>query len=232
MTPEQLIAWREWVWPVPVWKGRKPYVTDTFFREEQIEDKTRDIDYHRKHLGVDIMYPKKWGDPGFPRSTERSAVPVGVPALAAYKGKIWSAAKGKRGHYITIDHGTVPHIGGVLTFYQHLASFDRPWKKGDVVETGDILGPVGGDLPPNYPLTHLHFELRFPKAGTDPETWYANPMEYMGLWRMIRMGGGVNPLLVALTGFGLIVGGGLIMMRREEKRAETAFQKQLLKGEP
>lgn len=231
LTPAQLLAWREWVWPAPVWRNRRPYVTDGYYPEEVKPDTRAGIEAHRKHLGVDIMYPKKSGDPGFPRSTERSSVPIGVPALAAYKGKIWSARKGERGHNVTIDHGDVPNIGGVITFYQHLASFDKPWKKGDIVETGEILGPIGGDLPPNYQLAHLHFELRFPRVGTHPDTWYANPLLYMPYWRQVRMGGGVNPALVALGIGVLIVGGIAFNLSRQEHEAEIAFKKQLEKGQ-
>jgi len=232
LTPDQIIAWREWVWPAPVWRNRRPYVTDGYYPEEVKPDTRLGLDGNRRHRSVDIMYPKKQAEPAFTRSSESSSVPAGVPALAAFRGKIWSASQGTRGHNVTIDHGDVPHIGPTLTFYQHLASFDKPWKKGDLVETGEILGPIGGDLPPNYRLVHLHFELRFPRLATHPDTWYANPLLYMPYWRQIRMGGGFNPALVAL-GIGVIILGGIAYnLSREEHEAEIAFKKQLEKESP
>lgn len=209
-TPEQIVAWRKWVWPLPKWKGRIPYVTDGFYPAKTAT--------HRQHLGCDIMYPRKQGDPPFPRSTSQSSIPFGVPVLAAYEGRVWNAGKDNRGHHVTLDHGNVPGIGPVITFYQHLASLDKPYAKGDSISTGQILGPAGGDLPPNYQLTHLHFELAFPKAGIPANDWRVNPMDVMGYWRFVNMGG--LPPLATIAGIVGLFGGILLYLQHQDKESD------------
>lgn len=206
-TPEQIVAWRKWVWPLPKWKGRTPYITDGFYPAKTVT--------HRQHLGVDVMYPQKPGDPPFPRSTGQSAVPKGVPVLAAYEGKVWNAGQDNRGHHVTIDHGDVPGIGPAVTFYQHLASLDKPYQKGDAISTGQVLGPVGGDLPPNYTLTHLHFELKLYSVPSPVATHQVNPMDVMGYWRFISMGG--LPPLAIVAGIAGLFGGILLYLNHQEE---------------
>lgn len=173
------IDWEGWNWPVPIWNGREPQISDAFQRIQ--------TEAHRSHPGVDILFRKKAGDPGFPYSTPTSFTSQGegTPIIAAGPGKIWDAGPG-RAWQLSIDHGVVSrHVGGVVTWYQHLKGFSRAWKTGDVVKAGTILGYMGGDVPPHYALYHLHFELWFPRRGFPPQAWKADPQPYMKFWKKI-----------------------------------------------
>lgn len=177
--PARASDWQGWNWPVPIWNGREPVVSD-HFKEEKTND-------HRFHPGVDIMFRKMPGDPGFPYSSKGFTSQGGeTPIIAAGPGKIWDAGPG-RAFQLSIDHGVVGGVGGVVTWYQHLKSFSRKWKKGDAIKAGDVLGIMGGDVPPHYTLYHLHFELWFPRKGVPPVLWKADPQLYMRFWRKIQL---------------------------------------------
>ena len=167
--------WTGWVYPLPTLADdRAAVVSDGFSAEKTAA--------HRKHLGVDVMYRRLPHEPAaLPRGTKLFYMPPGTPVLAAFDGKIWSTSVTDYGHAITLDHGNAPDIGPTVTFYQHMASFAQPWKKGDVVRAGDELGIVGGSLI-EYPLHHLHFELWLPTRdkAVDPEP-------YMKTWERRRM---------------------------------------------
>lgn len=177
--------WHGWNWPVPIWNGREPVISDGF--------KEIKTDEHREHLGVDVMFRKIAGDPGFPYSSQHFTSQGGeTPIIAAGPGVIWDAGKG-RAWQLSIDHGVVSrNAGGVVTWYQHLKRFDRAWKKGDRVRAGDVLGIMGGDTKEGeYPLVHLHFEMWFPRKGLPPRMWKTNPARYMRFWRKVRIQQGV-----------------------------------------
>ena len=198
--------WDGWVYPLPtLGDGRNATVTDGFSAE-----KTAD---HRQHLGVDVMYRRRPHEPAeLPRGTKLFYVPAGTPVLAAFDGKIWSTRVTDYGHSVTIDHGNAPDIGPAVTFYQHMASFARPWKKGDVVRAGDEIGIVGGSLT-GYRLHHLHFELWLPTRDK-----VIDPEPYMMKWARRRIGstrstGGASmPLVIgvgaALLALGVIIASG------------------------
>lgn len=123
------------------------------------------------------MYRRRPDEPAeLPRGTKLFYMPENTPVLAAFDGKIWSTNVGDYGHSVTLDHGDAPEIGPAVTFYQHMASFNRSWKKGDVVRAGDVLGIVGGPLT-GYPLEHLHFELWLPTRDNA-----IDPAPYMTKW--------------------------------------------------
>lgn len=174
----QASDWQGWLWPVPIWNGRVPVITDTFKLEKTSE--------HRQHLGVDVMFRKQPGDPGFPYSSKNfTSLGSQTPIIAAGPGKIWEAGPGRK-LQIKIDHGK--HLGGTLTWYQHLSSFSRQWKKGDEVRAGDVLGIMGGDTKEGeYPLVHLHFGLWFPRSGQSQIQWQADPARYMRFWRKVAL---------------------------------------------
>lgn len=115
-----------------------------------------------------------------PRGTKLFYVPANTPVLAAFDGKIWNASVTGYGHSVTIDHGNAPDIGPAVTFYQHMSSFSRPWKKGDRVRAGDAIGIVGGSLT-GYALHHLHFELWLPTRDK-----VVDPKPYMAKWKRRR----------------------------------------------
>lgn len=166
--------WTGWAYPLPTLAdGRTAVVSDGFSAAKTAE--------HRQHLGVDVMYRRLPHEPAeLPRGTKLFYMPASTPVLAAFGGEIWNASVTDYGHSVTIDHGNAPDIGPAVTFYQHLAAFARPWKKGDVVRAGDALGVVGGSLT-GYPLHHLHFELWLPTRdqAVDPEP-------YMERWERRR----------------------------------------------
>lgn len=159
-----------WVWPVPIWKGRDPEISDAFDPDDAGDDK------HRQHLGADIMFRRLSSEAPevLPYTSKRFAMPDGVPALAAGAGTITKAVKGAKGHAITISHG---QVGGrnISTFYQHLKGFIIPWKEGMKVNPGTALGEIGGD-PSGYPLQHLHFGIYI--AGKGP----VDPLPFLKRW--------------------------------------------------
>lgn len=173
--------WAGWVYPLPTLAdGRIARVTDGFSAEKTAE--------HRQHLGVDVMYQRRPNEPAeLPRGTKLFYVPPGTPVLAAFDGKIWGTSVTDYGHSVAIDHGNAPDIGPAVTFYQHMASFARPWKKGDVIRAGEPLGIVGGSLV-DYPLHHLHFELWLPTRDKA-----VDPQPYMSKWRRLGAGEVVAP---------------------------------------
>lgn len=170
--------WTGWVWPVPVWHGRVPVASDKFDPDDERDDG------HRQHFGVDLTFQKRAGDPQgvvLHDATKAFISPAGTPILAAGPGRIWSAKRTGLGLSIQIDHGNVGSAGGVNSFYQHLDSFARPWKKGDEVKAGEILGTMGYP-PAGYHFRHLHFELWFPVR-----TYARDPLPYMKYWQKVSL---------------------------------------------
>lgn len=159
-----------WGWPVPVIGDRKPLVTSDFGPRD------RNIYSCGHHLGVDILYRWRAGDPtGGPQAVTRVdktrgrfgfVMFTGTPILAAGPGEVIAARLNSRGHGVYIDHGNT-----VITWYQHLSTLAV--KKGDVVAAGQELGLVGWDLADaarsktKTALLHLHFEWLF-RSKTHP----------------------------------------------------------------
>ena len=173
--------WTGWVYPLPTLADDHAAVISDGFSAEKTAD-------HRQHLGVDVMYRRRPLEPAkLPRGTKLFYMPEKTPVLAAFDGKIWGTNITDLGHSVTIDHGDAPEIGPAVTFYQHMGSFSRWWRKGDVVRAGDELGVVGGPLL-GYPLHHLHFELWLPTRdkAIDPEP-------YMTKWERRRVNQIVAP---------------------------------------
>lgn len=177
----QITTWKGWVWPVPVWNGRIPIITDKFQAVETAD--------HRQHLGADIAFKKLPTDPKEVIQHDATAgfiAPRGTPILAAGPGRIWSTGvSDAMGRFVQIDHGAVEGEG-VNSFYQHLESFAKDWQKGDEVRAGDLLGYMGYP-PQGYHFRHLHFELWFPtrKRARDPAP-------YMRHWNKITLPMGVS----------------------------------------
>lgn len=163
---EELTAeetWAGWVYPVAITDGRIPEISDKF-QDHVSED-------HRMHTGVDICFRKREGDP--PGRVRHTATlhyisPEGTAILAAGPGKIWSTGETERGKNILVDHGDVPGFGPMCTWYQHLASFEREWKKGDVIAAGDLLGRMGYSTLDGEQFRHLHFQIHNPTDPIDP----------------------------------------------------------------
>ena len=203
-------SWSGWINPLPTLPdGRDADISDGFSTVATAE--------HRQHLGVDLMYRRLPFEPAaLPRGTKLFYMPANTPVLAVYGGKIWNASVTGYGHSVTIDHGNAPDIGPAVTFYQHMAAFAQPWKKGDVVRAGDALGVVGGSLT-GYPLHHLHFELWLPTRdkAIDPEPYMAK-WERQPAQQFVERGNGaggsrrISTPLVIGVGVGLLALGILI----------------------
>jgi hypothetical protein len=142
-----------WVWPVPLWNGRRPVISDGF---------TSPRPGGIRHGGVDVMYEREPSDAfaaGSPNGTKHFVMPEDMVALAAGDGVIWSATKTPRGYAVVIDHGPTK----AATFYTHLSKLfvpevTRP-KTGPRVRAGEPLGVIGADPLDAEHLMHLHFEL-------------------------------------------------------------------------
>jgi hypothetical protein len=181
--------WKGWRWPVLPWGDRLPVVSHEFEAGERFLPNGH-LNY-AVHLGLDIMFQWRVGDPRVPADTvamKRNGMsgfiaPQGSIVVAAFPGTVWQAGPSPLGLHVQLDHGDLgPVLGGVNTYYQHMVSFARDWKRGDEVRAGDVLGVMGGD-PANVPhLRHLHFELWFPRKGVSSAYWPTDPAPYMAHW--------------------------------------------------
>jgi murein DD-endopeptidase MepM/ murein hydrolase activator NlpD len=128
---------------------------------------------HRRHLGVDVMY-KRRAKKDLPQYTGRESsgnrwyfFPQGIPVHCARDGVVWALVNDpERGLGVQVVHDK----GTVMTWYQHLASVAQPWKRGDKVQRGDILGVQGYSPNGDAPI-HLHFGLRYWNRGERRWQW-------------------------------------------------------------
>src|ERR1044071_9604883 len=105
-----------WVWPVGVWHGRKPEISDGFASKRRSPSGQL-----IPHGGVDIMYRRQPGGawrPGTPNGSPGWVMPDHRAALAASDGVVWSAANTPRGWTVVIDHAPRQ----LATYYTHLSS--------------------------------------------------------------------------------------------------------------
>src|SRR5581483_6229094 len=106
-----------WVWPVGVWNGRKPEISDGFHSKRHDPQTGAVIE----HGGVDIMYRRQAGDPwraGTPNATSGWVMPDHRAALAASDGVVWLATNTPRGWSVVIDHSSRK----LATYYTHMSS--------------------------------------------------------------------------------------------------------------
>jgi murein DD-endopeptidase MepM/ murein hydrolase activator NlpD len=177
-----------WMWPVFSSHGRFPVVSHEFEAGERYKP-DGSLNY-AVHLGLDIMFQRWASDPTGPATDV--AIPKhgtnqgfitwpGTKVVCVGPGKVWEAGETKLGHHVLVDHGKVGGVG-LLTYYQHLESFARPWQRGDAVFPGLALGVMGGD-PSNEPhLRHLHFEVWLPDGKPDQGDWPVDPQPYLDAW--------------------------------------------------
>jgi murein DD-endopeptidase MepM/ murein hydrolase activator NlpD len=98
---------------------------------------------------------------------------VGAPVKAPAPGRVVLVGyenKGFRvhGNIVGIDHGQ-----GVTSSYLHLSKIEV--EEGDMLETGDIIGRIGGTGAVAGP--HLHWGLYVNGISVDPVQWKANTIE-------------------------------------------------------
>jgi murein DD-endopeptidase MepM/ murein hydrolase activator NlpD len=173
-----------WVWPVGVWQGRRPEISDGF-RGTRRDAKGQII----QHGGVDIMYRRLAADPwqpGTPNGSRGWVMPNQRAALAASDGVIWFAAHTPRGWSVIIDHSPRK----LASYYTHLASLRVSSKQN--VKAGDILGTIGADPLDAAHLSHLHFEI-----WRGASTTRFDPEPYMRRWKYLPDPGDVPLVNVA-----------------------------------
>lgn len=82
--------------------------------------------------------------------------------------------------YYTAIYGHLNAVGGIanaLDYTTHQPILDpttgkpRPWRKGDRVHIGDVLGLVGDPTTGASTAPHLHYELRYLGKAIDPLRW-------------------------------------------------------------
>jgi murein DD-endopeptidase MepM/ murein hydrolase activator NlpD len=162
-----------WVWPVGVWMGRKPEISDGYWSmRRQPEGSTM------THGGVDIMYRRHPSDPwkaGTPNGTPGWVMPDHRAALAASDGVVWSATNTPRGWTVVIDHSPRK----LATFYTHLSSLLVTTKQS--VSAGTPLGIIGADPLDREHIMHLHFEVWRGGAADrfDPQRLIETTWEYL-----------------------------------------------------
>jgi hypothetical protein len=177
-----------WLWPVPMTNLRYPVISNGFVPGARYNP-DGSLNY-AVHLGVDIMFQRLPSDPTGPETD------VAIPKhgdnpgwitwpdtriMSAGPGEIWEAKETHLGHSVLVDHGKVGGVG-MLTFYQHLASLEGAWKRGDTVFPGLVLGRMGGD-PSNAPhLRHLHFEVWLPDDKPHESAWPVDPAQFLKMW--------------------------------------------------
>ena len=158
-----------WVWPLGVWHGRKPEISDGFGSKRR-SAKGEVI----RHGGVDLMYRRVAGDkcpPGTPNGSRGYIMPDHRAALAAADGVTSFAQNTPRGWSVIVDHLPTK----LSTYYTHLSQLLVVPKQA--VLAGQPIGIVGSDPLDAQHLMHLHFEIwrGGPKQGVDPEplmrTW-------------------------------------------------------------
>jgi hypothetical protein len=140
-----------WIWPVGVWMGRKPQISDGFHgtRRSPSGEKIR-------HGGVDIMYRRIASDRwpvGSSNGSRHYVMPPHRAALAASDGLVWSASHTPRGWTVVIDHSPRK----LATYYTHLSQLLVVPKQ--TVRVGQPIGIIGADPLDAAHLAHLHFEV-------------------------------------------------------------------------
>jgi murein DD-endopeptidase MepM/ murein hydrolase activator NlpD len=140
-----------WVWPLGVWRGRKPEISDGFASKRR--SRNGDV---VQHGGIDLMYRRVVGDtypPGTLNGSRGYVMPDHRAALAAANGVASYAQNTPRAWTVIIDH--VPRK--LSTYYTHLSQLLVV--PDQAVLAGQPIGIVGADPLDAEHLAHLHFEL-------------------------------------------------------------------------
>jgi murein DD-endopeptidase MepM/ murein hydrolase activator NlpD len=153
-----------WVWPLGVWRGRRPEISDGFASNRR--SPKGDI---IRHGGVDLMYRRVADDkclPGTPNGSRNYIMPDHRAALAVADGVVSLAENTPRGRTVIIDH--VP--SKLSTYYTHLSLLMVVPKQA--VLAGQPIGIIGTDPLDAEHLMHLHFEVwrGGRKNAVDPES--------------------------------------------------------------
>ncbi len=186
LPPPKDPIWSDAVWPVPVWKGERPVISDGFKRHAEKDARTgRQL--HRQHLGVDIMFRNARAQkPKVPTTTAWHHCASGdVPMLAALAGEVWTAERTSTGFTVHIDHGS-RYGAPLVTYYTHMSSLLV--RKGQVVPSGALIGIVGNDPRTKNDPNHCHFEIWDYSEGSRPrELRCVDPGPYLKVWKPIAL---------------------------------------------
>lgn len=186
IAPPRAIGWRGAVWPVPVWKGETPVISDGFKLTAKKDPKTGK-QISRQHLGVDIMYRNKSAQkPKVPTTTQWHHCPSDeVPMLAMLGGTVHLAKKTMTGFSVHIDHGARYGVP-LVTYYTHMSRLLV--KKGDVVEPGHPLGIIGNNPATTNDPNHAHVELWDYSLGDRPRDERCIDLgPYLSVWAKLAV---------------------------------------------
>lgn len=173
-----------WVWPVGVWHGRRPEITDGYYGGRRSSTGQRIL-----HGGVDLMYPRQPADTwkaGTPDGSTNYVMPSYRAALAASDGVVWSARNTPRGWTVILDHSP----RRFSTYYTHLSSLLVVAKQR--LGAGAPIGVIGVDPLDDEHVRHLHFELW---RGGSADRF--DPAAAMAAWSYVADPGDVGPAVVA-----------------------------------
>jgi len=162
-----------WVWPVGVWRDRRPEISDGFDGRRRLPS-----GQVIPHGGVDVMYRRKPGDAwpaGTPNGTRGWVMPDHRAVLAASDGVVWSAANTARGGTVVIDHAPRK----LATYYTHMSALLVAPKQA--IRAGTPIGVIGADPLDGQHLMHLHFEVWRGGAADrfDPQRLMETSWEYL-----------------------------------------------------
>jgi len=173
-----------WVWPVGVWLGRKPEISDGFNGTRRSSSGAT-----IRHGGVDLMYQRVAADhwaAGSANGSRNYVMPDHRAALAASDGLVWSASYTPRGWTVVIDHSPRK----LATYYTHMSQLMVVPKQ--TVRAGQPVGIIGGDPLDAAHLMHLHFEV-WRGGATDR----FDPELLMKAWEYLPDPGNLPAALVA-----------------------------------
>ena len=175
-----------WVWPLGVWRGRMPEISDGFASKRR--SPSGELIQHR---GIDLMYRRVAGDTypaGTPNGSRGYVMPDHRAALATADGVASLAQNTARGWTVIVDH--VPRK--LSTYYTHLSQLMVVPKQ--TVRAGQPIGIIGSDPLDAAHLSHLHFEL-----WHGGRTEAVDPEPLMRTWDYLPDPGDLPKALVAQT---------------------------------
>lgn len=174
-------VWGDATWPVPIWKGERPVISDGFKRYAVKDPKTTK-QISRQHLGVDVMFKNSRGaQPSIPTRTKWFHCGMDVPMVAMLAGDVWFADYTPMGWTVQVDHGD-RYGFPLVSYYTHQSALLVA--KGESVVAGQIIGIVGNSPVTENDPNHCHAELWEYTHGTRPRVERCmDPMPYLSAWQ-------------------------------------------------
>lgn len=173
-----------WIWPLGIWSGRHPEISDGFDGKRRTSAGTL-----IPHGGVDLMYRRQPTDTwpvGSPNGSRGFVMPEHRAALAVSDGVVGFAAHTPRGWSVVIDH----QHAEVATYYTHMS--ELLVVPHQTVSAGQPIGVIGADPLDGEHLKHLHFEM-----WRTPSRVRFDPQPFMKTWAQLPDPGDMPQTLVA-----------------------------------